>query len=35
MGLQSEVLAEGYSAEAWAYRWHNYIADVLEGPSGH
>lgn len=30
MGARSHVLAEGFSAESWAARWHNYLLDTLE-----
>jgi glycosyltransferase involved in cell wall biosynthesis len=33
MGHRSQVLAEAYSAEAWATRWHHYFMDALSRPS--
>ena len=30
MGRRGQVLAEAYSAETWATRWHNYFLDVLD-----
>lgn len=31
MGARSHVLAEAFSAESWAARWHNYLLETLEG----
>jgi len=31
MGKRSHALAEAFSAEAWAARWHNYLLEALEG----
>ena len=33
MGHRSQALAEAYSAEVWATRWHNYFLEVLEEPA--
>lgn len=30
MGLRGQALAEGFSADAWATRWHNYMLDAIE-----
>jgi glycosyltransferase involved in cell wall biosynthesis len=35
MGRRSQALAEAYSAEAWATRWHNYLLDALEESAPH
>lgn len=32
MGLRGQALAEGFSADAWATRWHNYMLDAIEHP---
>jgi glycosyltransferase involved in cell wall biosynthesis len=29
MGARSHVLAEAFSAEAWATRWHNYLLETM------
>ena len=31
MGQRSHALAEAFSAESWAARWHNYLLEALEG----
>lgn len=31
MGGRSHQLAEAFSAESWAARWHNYLLEALEG----
>ena len=33
MGHRGQALAEAFSAEAWATRWHNYFLEVLEPPT--
>ena len=33
MGRRGRALADAYSAEAWANRWHNYFLDALEEPA--
>lgn len=33
MGRRGGTLAEAYSADAWATRWHNYLLEALEGPA--
>ena len=33
MGARSHMLAEAFSAEAWAARWHNYLLEALESPA--
>lgn len=30
MGRRGQALAEAYSAEAWATRWHNYFLELIE-----
>jgi glycosyltransferase involved in cell wall biosynthesis len=30
MGKRSHTLAEAFSAESWAARWHNYVLEALE-----
>ena len=30
MGARSHMLAEAFSAEAWAARWHNYLLEALD-----
>lgn len=30
MGRRGQALAEAYSAEAWAARWHNYFLELVE-----
>ncbi len=30
MGERGRALADAYSAESWAARWHNYLADAVE-----
>ena len=30
MGYRGQALAEPYSAETWATRWHNYFLEALE-----
>ncbi len=34
MGERSHALAEAFSAESWAARWHNYLLEALEGQAG-
>lgn len=34
MGQRGQALAQAFSAEAWANRWHNYFLEVLEQPAG-
>ncbi len=33
MGRRGQTLAESYSAEVWAARWHNYFLDAVETPA--
>jgi glycosyltransferase involved in cell wall biosynthesis len=35
MGRRSQSLAEAFSAEAWAARWHQYFLEVVEKASDH
>ncbi len=30
MGRRGQALAEGFSAEAWAVRWHNYLLEAVD-----
>ena len=32
MGARSHVIAEAFSAESWALRWHNYLLEATERP---
>jgi glycosyltransferase involved in cell wall biosynthesis len=33
MGARSHALAEAFSAEAWALRWHNYLLETIDAPA--
>jgi glycosyltransferase involved in cell wall biosynthesis len=33
MGRRGQALAEGFSADAWALRWHNYLLDAVDEPA--
>jgi glycosyltransferase involved in cell wall biosynthesis len=32
MGARGQALAQGYSAEAWAQRWHEYMLEAIGAP---
>lgn len=34
MGRRGRGLAEAFSADAWAARWHNYFLEILDRPTG-
>jgi glycosyltransferase involved in cell wall biosynthesis len=31
MGQRGQLLAEAFSADAWAARWHNYLLEAIQG----
>jgi glycosyltransferase involved in cell wall biosynthesis len=33
VGRRGQALADAFSAEAWAQRWHNYMIEALEAPA--
>jgi glycosyltransferase involved in cell wall biosynthesis len=33
IGRRGQALADAFSADAWAHRWHNYMLEALQAPS--